>query len=150
MTPTPQTPSNRAQLVAEAAREFHEKQRGHLPGAVTVVLSEGVLVITLHDALSPAEKALAASTEGAQKVQEFHKRLFEQSCDVLRKDVERITGVVVRDAATEMLPASGTVVYTFAGGTIVQVFLLADPVPPEAGEHGGTGLAPAAPVTSVD
>ena len=50
--------------------------------SVTVVLSEDTLVITLHGALSPAEKALAQSPAGAAQVQEFHRQLFANSADV--------------------------------------------------------------------
>jgi uncharacterized protein YbcI len=46
---------------------------------VTVVLSDDTLVVTLHEALSPAEKALACTPEGAVQVQEFHRQLFKSS-----------------------------------------------------------------------
>ena len=52
------------------------RRTGHVPKSVTVVLSESTLVITLHGALSPAEKALAKSPAGAAQVQEFHRQLF--------------------------------------------------------------------------
>ena len=51
-----------AQQVAEAARAFQQQRTGHAPKAVTVVLGEDTLVITLHEALSPAEKVLARPT----------------------------------------------------------------------------------------
>jgi uncharacterized protein YbcI len=54
-----QSTSSMAQQVAQAASTFQEQRTGHAPKAVTVVLSEDTLVITLHEALSPAEKALA-------------------------------------------------------------------------------------------
>jgi len=57
--------SDMGQRIAVAASRFQQQQTGHVPQAVTVVQSEGTLVITLHGALSEAEKALAKSTQGA-------------------------------------------------------------------------------------
>ena len=53
-----------AQQIAEAASAFEERRTGHVPKSVTVVLSDNTLVITLHEALSPAERALANSPGG--------------------------------------------------------------------------------------
>ena len=46
-----------AQQIAQAAKSFEQQMTGHRPKSVTVVLSDDVLVITLHGALSEAEKA---------------------------------------------------------------------------------------------
>ena len=113
-----------AQQVAQAASTFQQQRTGHVPNAVTVVLSGDTLVVTLHDALSPAEKALAKSPEGAAQVQEFHRQLFTHSSESLRQEIKRITGVEVREAAAEVEPKSGAVVHAFTSGTMVQVFLL--------------------------
>jgi uncharacterized protein YbcI len=121
-----------AQQVAQAASDFQEQRTGHVPKAVTVVLSEDTLVVTLHEALSPAEKALAQSPAGAAQVQEFHRQLFTSSSDPLRREIRRITGVEVREAAAEVETASGIVVHAFTTGTMVQVFLLAHGVPVDA------------------
>jgi uncharacterized protein YbcI len=104
---------------------------------VTVVLSEETLVITLHGALSPAEKALARTPAGAAEVQEFHRELFNTSSDALRQEIQRITGVAVREAIVEVEPTTGTVVQAFTTGTLVQVFLLAQGV--VADSWSGTG-----------
>lgn len=93
-------------------------------------------MITLHGALSPAERGLAASPEGAARVQEFHRQLFLNSHDALRQEITRITGVEVREAAVEVDPATGAVVQAFTTGTVVQVFLLAGKVP--AGSWSGS------------
>ena len=118
-----------AKQVARAACDFEQQRTGNVPESVTVVLSEDTLVIMLHGALSPAEQALAKSPAGAAQVQEFHRQLFLNSCGVLRRDLERITGVDVREATSEV---------TTETGTIVQVFLLADSV--AAGSWSGSGL----------
>jgi uncharacterized protein YbcI len=118
-------PSTMAQQIARAADAFQRQTTGHAPKVVTVVLSGKTLVITLHDALTPAEQALAKSPAGAAQVQEFHRRLFADSADPLRQEIKRITGIEVRQAAAEVEPATGTVVHAFTNGAMVQVFLLA-------------------------
>lgn len=118
-----------AQQIARAASAFELQTTGHPPKSVTVVLSDQTLVITLHGALSPAEQALAASPAGALQVQEFHKQLFANASDSLREEIKRITGVEVREAASEVETATGTVVKVFTTGTVVHVFLLAGNVP---------------------
>ena len=80
----------------EAASAFEQRRTGHTPQSVAVILSENTLVITLHGALSPAEKVLAKSPAGAAQVQEFHRQLFIDSADSLREEIKRITGVEVR------------------------------------------------------
>ena len=114
-----------AQQVAQAASAFQQQRTGVVPGAVTVVLSDQTLVITLHGALSAAEKALASTPAGAAQVQEFHRQLFANSAEPLRQEIKRITGVDVREAGAEVETATGTVVQVFtASGTMVQVFQL--------------------------
>ena len=114
-----------AQQIAEIASALQKQRTGHSPSAVTVVLSEDTLVVTLHEALTPAEKALAKSPQGAAKVQEFHRQLFSNSSDSMRQEIKRLTGRQVREAAAEVETATGTVVHAFTTGAMVQVFLLA-------------------------
>ena len=120
-----------AKEVAQVAIAYQKERTGRAPPSVTVVLSEDTLVISLHDALTPAEKALALSPAGAAQVQEFHRQLFLTSTDGLRKEIKRITGREVREAAAEVEPATGTVVHAFTTGNVVQVFLLAASLPSE-------------------
>jgi uncharacterized protein YbcI len=129
---------NMAQQIAKAAIAFEKKRTGHTPNSVTVVMSDNTLMITLHGALSPAERALAKSSEGAAQVQEFHRQLFTNAADSLRQEIKRITGVEVREATAEIEPATGTIVQAFSTGTVVQVFLLACEVPRET--YSGSGL----------
>ena len=126
-----------AKQVALAACAFEQQRTGNLPKSVTVVLSGETVVITLHGALSRAERALAKSAAGAAQVQEFHRQLFDNSADALRREIKRITGVDVREAAVDVEPTTGTVVKAFTTGTVVQVFLLADSV--TAGTWSGNG-----------
>lgn len=124
--------STMAQQIAQAAIAFEQRRTGnHVPKSVTVVLSEGTLVITLHEALSPAERALARNPAGAAQMQEFHRQLFANSSDALRQEIKRITGMDVREATAEVETSTGAVVQAFTTGTVVQVFLLSGTVPTE-------------------
>ncbi len=120
---------SRAQQIAQAALDFEHQTTGRAPKSVTVVLSDDTLVITLHGALSPAEQILAGTPEGIAQVQEFHRQLFDSASASLRQQIKRITGVEVREAASELETTTGTVVKVFTSGTVVQVFLLARGVP---------------------
>lgn len=115
-----------AQQIAEIASALQRQRTGHAPAAVTVVLSEDTLVVTLHEALTPAEKKLAQTAAGAAQVQEFHRQLFASSCGSMRQEIKRITGRQVREAAAEVETATGTVVHAFTTGAMVQVFLLSN------------------------
>ena len=132
--------STMAQQIAQVASAFEEERTGRVPKSVTVVQSDGTLVITLHGTLSPAEKALLAKgPAGAAKVREFHRQLFDDSADAMRQEIKRITGVEVREATAEVEPTTGTVVKVFTTGTVVQVYLLAHSVPVDTWNRSGPG-----------
>ena len=134
--------STMAQQVAQAVVAFQERTTGHAPKAVTVVLSQDTLVVTLHGALSPAEKDMAKSPAGAATVQEFHRQLFSNSSQSLREEIQRITGVDVREAVAEVEPSTGAVVCAFASGTMVQVFQLARGILADAWNKNGSADQP--------
>jgi uncharacterized protein YbcI len=115
--------STMAQQVARAASEFQRQCTGHAPQSVTAVLTGETLVITLQKVLSLAELALAMSPVGAAQVQEFHRQLFVTSADMLRTEIQRITGVEVCESTAEVQSTTGT---------MVQVFLLAHGLPHES------------------
>ncbi len=106
------------------ARRSQEQRTGHAPKAVNVVLSEDTLIITLHGALTPAERALSRTPNGAAQVQEFHRRLFADSTDDMRQEIKRVTGRQVSEAMVEVETATGAIVHVFSTGAMVQVFLL--------------------------
>ena len=128
-----------AQQVAQAISLFQEKRTGYPPKAVTMVLSDDTLVVTLHEALSPAEKALSSTAEGAAQVQEYHRQLFKDSAALLLEEIKRITGVAVGEAAAEVEATTGAVVHAFTSGTMVQVFRLAGRIPAESWNGNGSG-----------
>jgi uncharacterized protein YbcI len=118
-----------AEQLAHLASRFQEQRTGHVPKTVAVVLGDDIVVVTLYDALTPAEAALAKSPDGAAQVQEFHRQLFAISTEEMRREMKRIMGRQVREAAAEIETATGTVVHAFTTGAMVQVFLLAPGAP---------------------
>ncbi len=137
-----QADADMVQRITDAAIAFEKRRTGnHVPKSVTVVFNEGTLVITLHEALTPAEMIMARTAAGAAKVQEFHRLLFASASDSLRKEIELITGMSVCEATVEVEPATGAVVHAFTTGTVVQVFQLTETAPKDA----GTALASESP-----
>jgi len=142
----PLSPSALTKQLAEIALAMQAERTGHSPKAVTVVASEETVVLTLHEALTPAEKILARTESGAAKVEQYHRALFAVSCDELRKEIQRLTGRRVREAAVVVEPATGAIVHAFTSGTVVQIFQL-EPhgvathvsagIPPDADEPSG-------------
>ena len=128
--------SHIAQQLAHVASVLQQQRTGLAPKAVTAVLSEDTLVVTLHDALTPAEKAVARTPEGAAQVQEFHRQLFSSESESMRQEIKRITGREVREATAEIETATGAVVHAFTTGAMVQMFLLAPEVVPYTGTDG--------------
>ena len=127
-----------AQQVAQAVSAFQQRRTGYAPKAVTVVLSEDTLVVTLHEALSPAEKALARTPEGAAQVQEFHRQLFNNSADACGRRSNASPGSRWARRAAEVETTTGAVVHAFTTGTMVQVFQLAGSISAES--WNGSGL----------
>lgn len=113
-----------AKQLAQVASDLQQQRTGHAPKSVTVVLGEDTLVVTLHEALTAAERALSVTPDGAAQVQRFHRELFASASDELRQEIKRITGRDVREAVAEVEPATGAVVHVFTTGTMVQVFQL--------------------------
>ncbi|SFJ25210.1 DUF2294 domain-containing protein [Planctomicrobium piriforme] len=130
-----------AQQVAQAISKFQRERTGHAPVSVTVVLSEGMLVVTMNGVLSPAEKMMAQTPEGAAQVREFHRQLFQNSVADLRVEIQRITGVDVHECAAEVETKTGAVIHVFTSGTMVQVFQLGGNLSEEA--WNGTVVKPA-------
>ena len=118
------TPANFSKQLAEIALTMQSERTGHTPKAVTVVASDETVVLTLHEALTPAEKILARTESGATKVEQYHRALFAVSCDELRNEIQRLTGRKVREAAVVVEPATGAIVHAFTSGTVVQIFQL--------------------------
>lgn len=125
-TPDAEPDTTIAAQLAAIAKTLQEERTGHAPQAVTAVLSEETLVVTLHEALTPAEKVLLRSPEGAAQVQEFHRQLFANSDERMRQEIKRLTGRTVREATAEIETETGAIVHAFTTGAMVQVYLLTE------------------------
>lgn len=110
--------------LAEIALSMQAARTGHSPKAVTVVASDETVVVTMHEALTPAEKMLARTAAGASQVEGYHRALFAVSCEALREEIQRLSGRRVREAAVVLEPATGAIVHAFTSGTVVQIFQL--------------------------
>ncbi len=130
-----------AESVADAIAIFQYERTGHRPKAITIVLSGDTLVVTLHEALAPAEIVMANTAIGAAQIQEYHRQLFQSSIPALREEIRRITGVAVREAALEVETETGAIVHAFTSGEMVQVFRMASSIPPTAWNTRGVAAA---------
>ncbi len=131
-----------SQQLARVASSLQYQRTGVAPKVVNVVLSDDALVVTLHDALTPAEKALPRTPEGAAQMQEFHRQLFSNSCRSMRQEIKTLTGREVCDATAEIDTEAGAVVHAFTTGVMVQVFLLAPRVISSADIDDGLRVPP--------
>jgi uncharacterized protein YbcI len=113
--------------LAHIALAMQTERTGHAPKAVTVVASLDTVVLTLHEALTPAERILARTESGAMKVEQYHRALFAVSCNELKNEIQRLSGRKVREAAVVVEPATGAIVHAFTSGTVVQIFQLEPP-----------------------
>jgi len=129
-----QSTSQMTQQLARVASTLQQQTTGVAPKAVTAILNENTLVVTLEDALTPAEKALVRTPQGAAQVQEFHRQLFASSSESMQEEIKKITGRDVREATAEIETATGAIAHTFKSGAMVQVFLLT----PEVDSYAGT------------
>ena len=118
------TPASFSRELAEIALSMQAERTGHSPKAVTVVASDETVVVTMHEALTPAEKMLARTAAGAPQVEDYHRALFAVSCEALRQEIQRLSGRKVREAAVVLEPATGAIVHAFTSGTVVQIFQL--------------------------
>ncbi len=126
--------SQMTQQLARVAGTLQQKRTGVAPKAVTAILNENTLVVTLDDALTPAEKALVRTPQGAAQVQEFHRQLFASSSESMREKIKTITGRDVREATAEIEIGTGAIAHAFKSGAMVQVFLLT----PEVDSYKGS------------
>jgi len=118
-----------ARQVAQATGSFEHLLLGRTPRSVTVVADGRWMVVNLHEAFSSVERRLAGDEEGAHRVTEFHRYLFDNSLDSLRTHVRRNTGVELRGAIAHIDTTTGSVLKTFTTNPAVELFLLGQGLP---------------------
>lgn len=118
-----------ARQVAQATGTFENMLLHRVPRVVSVVTSEEWMVIHLHEDFDAVERRLAAATDGRQRVEEFHRFLFENSLPSLRSHVRRATGVTLRGAVAHVDTDNHAVLKTFSTNPTVDLFVLGHSVP---------------------
>lgn len=116
-------PDSVTDQIAQAVWDFEQEHAGHNPRAGSVILSDDILMIKLHEALTPAEMLLADTAVGAGWSHEVHNHLFPSASDSLWNEIERITGRRLCEVA-EADARTAAIQYEFSTGTLVQVFQL--------------------------
>ena len=117
-------PDSVTDQIAQAVWDFEQEHAGHNPGAVSVILSDDILMIKLHEALTPAEMLLSDTAVGAGWSHEFHNHLFPSASDSLWREIERVTGRRLYEATAEAEARTAAIQHAFSTGTLVQVFRL--------------------------
>ncbi len=119
-----------ARRVARAAGTFEHLLTGRAPTSVTVVASGNSLVVTLHESFSPLERDIMANGDhGRERVESYHRRLFEHSCEAFRSHLRTSTGVALESAISHVDRTTGSVLKTFTTAKSVEVFLLGNGLP---------------------
>jgi uncharacterized protein YbcI len=118
-----------ARQVAQAAGAFEHLLMGRAPKSVTVVADGKWMVVSLHEAFSAVERRLVLDEDGADRVREYHRYLFDNSLDALRTHVRQSTGVELRGAIAHVDTVTGSVLKTFTTNPAVELFLLGQGLP---------------------
>lgn len=120
-----------ARQVAQATGTFENMLLHRVPRSVSVVASDTWMMVHLHEDFDAVERRLAAEGDGdgRQRVEEFHRFLFENSLPSLRSHVWRATGVMLRGAVAHVDVDNGTVLKTFTTHPSVDLFVLGRGVP---------------------
>jgi len=118
-----------ARQVAQAAGTFENMLLHRVPRSVSVVAADGWLVIHLQEDFDAVERTLVSGTNGRQRVEEFHRFLFENSLPSLRSHVRRATGILLEGAVAHVDTANCTVLKTFSTHPSIDLFVLGQGLP---------------------
>jgi uncharacterized protein YbcI len=118
-----------ARQVAQATGTFENMLLHRVPRSVSVVAAEGWMVVHLQEDFDAVERQLTAAGDGRERVEEFHRFLFENSLPSLRSHVRRHTGVSLEGAVAHVDTANCTVLKTFSTHPSVDLFVLGQGLP---------------------
>ena len=118
-----------ARTVAHVAASFEHVLLGRAPTSVSVVAEDDWMVVHLHEPFSPTERRLAGDEEGARKVREFHRDIFDNSLDALLRQIRQRTGVELRGGIAHVDTQTGSVLKTLTTQPAVDLFLLGTGLP---------------------
>lgn len=117
-----------ARRVARAAGTFEHLLTGRAPVSVTVVASGDSIVVTLHECFSAVERDLITAG-GRERVETYHRQLFEHSCEAFRSHLRQTSGVCLMSAISHVDRTTGSILKTFTTAKSVDVFLLGNGLP---------------------
>lgn len=130
MVPSNEVNQCLARRVARAVGTFEHLLTGRAPRSVTVVANGDALVITLHESLSALERDIMLTGErGRERVESYHRRLFEHSCTNFRSHLRTSTGIAIESAISHVDRTTASVLKTFTTAKSVEVFLLGNGLP---------------------
>ena len=127
--PAPTELQRLARQVAQAAGTFENMLLHRVPRAVSVVAADDWMVIHLQEDFDAVERRLASAGDGRQRVEEFHRFLFENSLPSLCAHVRRATGVKLNGAVAHVDADACTVLKTFSTHPAVDLFVLGQGLP---------------------
>lgn len=118
-----------ARTVAHVTASFEHLLLGRAPTSVSVVADGDSVVVNLHEPFSATERRVAVDEEGARRVREFHRYLFDQTLESLLRKVRERTGVEFRGAIAHVDHRTGSVLKTLSTCPDVDLFLLGPGLP---------------------
>jgi uncharacterized protein YbcI len=118
-----------ARTVAHVTASFEHVLLGRSPTSVSVVADDDWMVLHLHEPFSQTERRLSVDEEGARRVRDFHRYLFDNTLDSLLRRICQNTGVEFRGAIAHVDTHTGSVLKTLTTKPDVDLFLLGPGLP---------------------
>jgi uncharacterized protein YbcI len=81
--------------IGERMAQLHDEYYGHPPGAVSVEITQGVVVVVIEETFTRAERTLI-DRDDAEGIQEVRRRFQQIVGDQFKSVVEQATGRAVR------------------------------------------------------
>lgn len=103
-----------AQRVIDAVTRFERDQMSITPADVSVDLHPGSLVVTFRGATSPAERDRARDVQARERLERFHREVFDQVKPALETAIQDILGRTVVRSSYNLDVASGDGVILFS------------------------------------
>lgn len=108
-----QADSDLAQQIAQVAVAVEQNRTGQKPRSVAVVLCDDRLTITLRSNSSAATEIRGGNATRAAQETAVDRPLPNECVPLLRREIERIIGVRIREAAEEGGTTSGAAMRVF-------------------------------------
>ncbi len=99
--------------VSEAIKKFLKKQMGEEVKAVSVEVTEDVMIVRLKGVLFPAERLLVKNQQGLELIKALKEKLSEETKPLLKEMIKNLVGVEVIDIHSSFHPATGERIEVF-------------------------------------